>query len=227
MTALSTLEQTVLSLYGAASSEVRFRIRTRFRLCPSSPILATAPAAGPVLDIGCGYGHFDYCLALAHPGQALYGCDLDPAKIAVARAAPPPSGVVTPFFHLGIPEEIPGLPAQLAAVLIIDVLYLIPPEEQQRLLQWAAARLAPGGRVVIKTLDTTAGWRTRRALWQEWLMVHLLRKTHGGAFHAQPPATYGAWLQAAGCTVAINPLPLFNPAVLLVAERVRIDPQHE
>lgn len=43
--------------------------------------LAAHPAAGPVVDVGCGYGHHDYA---ADPGS-LVGVEIDPDALAVTR----------------------------------------------------------------------------------------------------------------------------------------------
>jgi 2-polyprenyl-6-hydroxyphenyl methylase/3-demethylubiquinone-9 3-methyltransferase len=43
----------------------------------------------------------------------------------------------------------------------------------------AAARrlLRPGGRLVLKDAENDGSWRAAKALWQERLMVHVLRRT--------------------------------------------------
>src|SRR5262245_66514676 len=45
------------------------------------------PAAGPVLDIGCGFGLFSLYYASVEPRRLLRGIDLSPRRIAMARRA--------------------------------------------------------------------------------------------------------------------------------------------
>ena len=46
-----------------------------------------------------------------------------------------------------------------SAVLMFDVLHLMRPEEQEALLSETAARLEPGGVVLVREADASAGWR--------------------------------------------------------------------
>ena len=46
-----------------------------------------------------------------------------------------------------------------SAVLLFDVLHLMRPEDQEALLTETAARLEPGGVVLVREADASAGWR--------------------------------------------------------------------
>jgi tRNA/tmRNA/rRNA uracil-C5-methylase (TrmA/RlmC/RlmD family) len=45
------------------------------------------PEAGPVLDIGCGFGLFSLYYAATAPARFVRGVDLNPRRIAMARRA--------------------------------------------------------------------------------------------------------------------------------------------
>ena len=49
-------------------------------------------------------------------------------------------------------------------MLLFDVLHLMPARDQETLLSAVAARLEPGGLMVIREADASAGWRFR-AVW--------------------------------------------------------------
>ena len=213
------VSEEVSKLYSRMPWHVRWHVRSRMRLCPYDEVAALLPTQGAILDIGCGYGHFCWRLMLARSGVQTYGCDVDARKIAVARACvSAPHG---PVFHLGDPETMPGLPARLDGIAIVDSLYLIPAERQKTLLAWTADRLRPAGRLALKVLDTEAGWRTRRALIQEWMMVKLVRGTArtGERFETPAPNAYRDWLNALGLATEVRRLNTMNPSALVWGTR--------
>jgi 2-polyprenyl-3-methyl-5-hydroxy-6-metoxy-1,4-benzoquinol methylase len=215
------LVEKVRRLYDAMPWPVRSHVRARLRLCPYDEIAAMFAAQGPLLDVGCGYGHFCWYLTFAYPGAAVLGCDVDARKVTVARAIPCPGGVRAPKFLLGAVQEVPAGEGPFAGIAVLDVLYLLPEEDQRRLVEWAAQRLAPAGCLVIKALDTEARWRARRALLQEWLMVRVLRRTSasGAKFHPRPPEEYRGWLETLGLATGIRRLCTVNPSALIWGAR--------
>ena len=46
----------------------------------------------------------------------------------------------------------------MTAALLLDVLHLIPPADQQRLLRQIMSRLEPGGVLLIREADAGGGW---------------------------------------------------------------------
>jgi uncharacterized protein (DUF2062 family)/SAM-dependent methyltransferase len=51
------------------------------------------------------------------------------------------------------------MPPEAAAVLFFDVLHLMPPDDQERLIARATAALSPGGMILIREVDLAGGWR--------------------------------------------------------------------
>jgi uncharacterized protein (DUF2062 family)/SAM-dependent methyltransferase len=133
--------------------------------------LITAAAAGDegtLVDVGCGQGLMLALLAEArrdaiagswrHPSDPpcfgrLIGLETRPRVAAIAHEA------------LGDEAEIVAADARASAfpaadiVLLFDVLHLMPEADQVALLSALAASLRPGGAIVIRDADRSAGWR--------------------------------------------------------------------
>jgi 2-polyprenyl-6-hydroxyphenyl methylase/3-demethylubiquinone-9 3-methyltransferase len=62
-------------------------------------------------------------------------------------------------------------------VIVADVLCLIARDTWPSFLDAARQLLRPGGRLVLKDAENDGSWRAVKALWQERLMVHVLRRT--------------------------------------------------
>jgi 2-polyprenyl-6-hydroxyphenyl methylase/3-demethylubiquinone-9 3-methyltransferase len=62
-------------------------------------------------------------------------------------------------------------------VIVADVLCLIARDKWAPFLAAARAFLRPGGRLVLKDAEDDGSWRAAKALWQERLSVHILRRT--------------------------------------------------
>lgn len=207
----------VKRLYDNCTWHVRWHVATRLRLCPYGEIVSRLPAEGAALDLGCGYGHFCWYLALEHPNMSVLGCDLDDRKIDAARSVVAPEGIRTPDFRRGRAEDVFAKDGNFASITVVDVLYLLPLAAQRALVDWSAHRLAGGGSLVIKALDTEARWRAKRALLEEWIMVRLLRKTASSneRFEPRSPAEYRSWLDALGLAANVTRLKTMNPSALI------------
>ena len=105
------------------------------------------------------------------------------------------------------------------AIVFVDVLYLLPADEQRRLLTEAVAQLAPGGSVVVKEMGTRPRWKVRWNTLQETLSVKVLRITEGSDFDFVDPRTMGGWLVGLGLRVRVRRLDAgrVHPHHLLVA----------
>jgi len=71
-----------------------------------------------------------------------------------------------------------------SAVLLFDVLHLMRPDEQEALLTETAARLEPGGVVLVRQADASAGWRFTAVRLGNRLKAFAFR-TRGQSFHAR------------------------------------------
>jgi 2-polyprenyl-3-methyl-5-hydroxy-6-metoxy-1,4-benzoquinol methylase len=156
----------------------------RFLTCPFLRVLDAVPREGLVLDLGAGHGLFARLVA-ARGAKRVVAVEPDLRKVQ------PVDGVA---FVAGFDDVVRG---RFDAVVIIDVLYKIPIADWDALLARGAARLGPGGVLVIKEHDPTArikhGWNRL----QEWL-ASKMRLTLGQSFSYETPATFSARLERAG-----------------------------
>ena len=76
-----------------------------------------------------------------------------------------------------------------SAVLLFDVLHLMRPEEQEALLAEMAARLEPGGVVLVREADASAGWRFTAVRLGNRLKAIAFRTRHQ-SFHARTEAEW-------------------------------------
>ncbi|MDG2525904.1 methyltransferase [Stenotrophomonas sp. HITSZ_GD] len=103
----------------------------------------------PVLDLGCGLGLLAHALRAARHAPAYLGVDIDTAKLARAERA---AGVAALRQVAFAPLDLTGqLPPHAGSVALLDVLQYLPAKRQQALLANAAARLAAGAPLVIRT----------------------------------------------------------------------------
>jgi len=79
------------------------------------------------------------------------------------------------------------LPILFDAIIICDVLYLIPLEQWPEILVAVRNHLRPGGYLILKEAGTEPTWKYKKALLQEWLMVNIVHRTYqSGGLHFQP-----------------------------------------
>jgi 2-polyprenyl-6-hydroxyphenyl methylase/3-demethylubiquinone-9 3-methyltransferase len=87
-------------------------------------------------------------------------------------------------------------------LVVADVLYLLDAAAWPGFLRAARRLLRPGGRLVLKEAEDDGSWRVAKALWQERLMVHLLRRTRSsGAVGFAPREILGDALEQAGFAI--------------------------
>jgi SAM-dependent methyltransferase len=126
------------------------------------------PSGGRLVDIGCGQGLMLALLAEAELVERagtepagkrlprfdrLVGVELRPHRARLARAA------------LGADAEILESDARTIStgacrvVLLFDVLHMMPRRDQDALLASAVRALEPGGVILVREADASAGWR--------------------------------------------------------------------
>lgn len=104
----------------------------------------------PVLDIGCGIGLLLHRMRADGIASAYLGSDFDGRKIGQAEAARLRAGLADARFELG--DATAALPAHTGDVCLLDVLQFLPDDaSQEALLEAAIARVAPGGKLVLRT----------------------------------------------------------------------------
>jgi len=205
-----------LALYRTAPAAVRAHVTVRWYSAPFPAIAAVLPRSGRVLEIGCGHGLFSAYAAFDACGRDVLGVDIDRDKIEAAVAAA--DGVDRLEFRVAPDGAVPEGPWD--AIVFVDVLYLLPADEQRRLLTEAAAQLAPGGSIVVKEMGTRPRWKVRWNTVQETVSVKVLRITEGSSFDFVDPRTMAGWLVELGLRVRVRRLDAgrVHPHHLLVAQ---------
>jgi len=133
--------------YAAAPLGDRLHVRGRALLADLLAVEPQLPAAGTIVDLGCGRGLFSNLLVEASSRRSVVGMDPDRRRIAVARL----TERARLRFEVGDAREA-QLPA-CDAVAIVDVLYLLTEADQELVLARASGAVRPG--VVSLTLGTS------------------------------------------------------------------------
>ncbi|MEP6658510.1 MAG: class I SAM-dependent methyltransferase [Acidimicrobiales bacterium] len=108
---------------------------------------------GPVLELGIGTGRV--ALPLAAAGVDVFGVDASPAMLARLRAKPGGADLPVTLADMAGPE--PSGPFALVLVAYNTLFNLTTAEAQQQCISNAAARLMPGGRLVIEAFVPDPG----------------------------------------------------------------------
>jgi 2-polyprenyl-3-methyl-5-hydroxy-6-metoxy-1,4-benzoquinol methylase len=162
--------------------------------------LRGAPAL-PLLDIGCGPGLLAAVLRAGGLTAPIHGIDYDPRKTdAATQALQDLSGCT---FAPG--DARAGLPDHAGHVTILDILQFFSPGEIDRLLTAAAARVAPGGRLLIRTCLREEGWRFRLTRAGDWI-AKASAWMKDGATHYPSRDELTAVLQEAGLRGSVRRL---------------------
>jgi 2-polyprenyl-3-methyl-5-hydroxy-6-metoxy-1,4-benzoquinol methylase len=170
-----------LALYEGLGAATRVHVHVRWASCPFPRVAEAIPTSGRVLEVGCGHGLFSSYLALQSREREVHGVDLDTEKIDKARVAASRATArgASVSFTVAPSGAVPRGP--WSAIAIIDVLYLLDPPGQRRLIAECAAQLAPGGVLVLKEMSFEPRWKFRWNTLQETLAVRVLGITEGRA----------------------------------------------
>ncbi len=172
--------------FGSFPLRTRLHTLLRFLSCPLLRVVACVPPGARLLDIGAGHGVF---ARLAVDAGAARAIAVEPD----ARKVRPIPGV---SFVIGFDEAVRS---RHDAISIVDVLYKIPIEEWDALLDRVAARLVPGGLLIVKEQDPTARLKNSWNRLQERL-ASTLRLTLGESFSYEAPAAFITRLERHGFT---------------------------
>jgi 2-polyprenyl-3-methyl-5-hydroxy-6-metoxy-1,4-benzoquinol methylase len=164
-----------LKTFDQLPAKERWFCRARLALAPLEQVAARA-SGSDILDVGCGHGVLAALLLHGHPERRVVGIDPDVRKIEWANASI--GREANAEFHAVTIEALAAQrPSSFDCVIIADVLCLIARDTWPPFLDAARKLLRPGGRLLVKDAENDGSWRALKALWQERLMVHVLRRT--------------------------------------------------
>jgi 2-polyprenyl-3-methyl-5-hydroxy-6-metoxy-1,4-benzoquinol methylase len=189
-----------LKVFAALPLKERLFVRARLASAPLIE-LAERAAGTSLLDVGCGHGVLVALLAVGFPERHVVGIDPDPRKIEWARASVGRCANVE-LAAATIETFAAERLASFDSLFVADVLYLLDAATWPVFLRAARRLLRPGGRIVLKEAEDDGSWRVAKALWQERLMVHLLRRTRSsGAVGFASREALGGALEQAGFVI--------------------------
>lgn len=167
-TTTAALERAV-HRYRSAPLAARWFVHGRAFLSDLARVEEYVPRHGFIVDLGCGHGLFADLLVEASPGRRVLGLDIDERKIAVARATVRQGDQLR--FEIADIVTVP--PPRCDAVTVVDVLYLLPAADQERVLRNAAAALAEGAPLIVKAQEARIDARYALTYMQEVVSVSL------------------------------------------------------
>ena len=121
----------------------------------------------PLLDVGCGLGLLALQLRSSGFLPSIHGVDYDEPKIQAARRAANKAGYQGITFDTHDARK--GLPDHIGDVCILDILQFFTPEEQCELLGLAVKRVAPQGKLIIRSTLRDDSQRFRWTVWGDRL----------------------------------------------------------
>ncbi len=187
-----------LSLFEPLPLRERLFVRGRMFTAPLAKVCLRAPPRGRIADVGCGHGAMSALLVWNHPDRQVLGVDPDPRKIEWARASV--GRAPNASFRTGSAESLP--PQSFDALVICDVVYLLPPQQWPAFFADCHRALVRGGKLLLKETEDDGSWRTAKCLAQEKLMVRVLRRTkHSGGLQLLPRSATVSALEKAGFRV--------------------------
>jgi 2-polyprenyl-3-methyl-5-hydroxy-6-metoxy-1,4-benzoquinol methylase len=139
----------VLSLYTNESPFTRFHIAMRCRRFPFYKLEKLMPGSGKLADLGCGHGVFSNLLAMTSPQREVLGIDKDRKKIEIAKRTIGERRNIS--FRIGDLSRIHL--ENYSGISILGVLYLMPYDMHKPLLDECFNSLAPGGIMLLNTVD--------------------------------------------------------------------------
>jgi cyclopropane fatty-acyl-phospholipid synthase-like methyltransferase len=190
----------IAPFYAGLSRRARLYARARYATAPLARVAALVPPdVSAVVELGCSAGVFANVLKIRCPELEIVGVDADEKKVAAAA--------LTARGREGLEFVCADARAYLEnrgpfdAVVAVDMLYLLPPGRQDELIRVAAARLRPGGYLIIKEMTDRPSWKRRWCGFQEWLAVRVFGLTKGAGVYLRAGGDYRRAMESAALAV--------------------------
>lgn len=146
----------------------------RLRTFPFESILKAIPRSGLMVDSGCGFGFSSFMASRQYPRLKVVAFDPDEEKIKVA------SRLLESLPHVTVTQSFARIPKHQAnAVVLLDVLYLVPTTQKKKFLENLGALLKRNGLLLLSFVPQERTWRYWLAFVQERVMVNLAKRTYG------------------------------------------------
>jgi 2-polyprenyl-3-methyl-5-hydroxy-6-metoxy-1,4-benzoquinol methylase len=208
----------LLKIFSKLPLKEQLFVRARLLSAPLRQVARRARGAH-VLDVGCGHGLMCALLSQALPSSQIAGVEPDETKVKWALQS---------VGHLPNVEIVPGTIDDILGtydcITVCDVLYLIEAGQQLAFLKAIADRLNPHGQLLLKEAEDDGSWKMKKALWQERLMIEVLRQTKsGGGLGFLKESVMRHMLEQVGLrVVSVERMGRFSstPHILYVAEKI-------
>jgi len=213
------LKKKIIELYKEHGILTHLYIKIKLKICPFLKIETFFPKKGKFIDLGCGNGLFANILKLKSPDREIFGFDLDEKKIRAAQKTQKERSHIK--FQRGNIIEMDYPEGNVFS--LIDVLYLIPPDKQEIILEKSYSALEKRGFLIIKEMDTKPFWKYLWNLIQETAAVKIIGLTLGGKFYFRSRKEYLQILNELGFKVSLVRLHkgYWYPHIIYVCEKLQ------
>lgn len=167
----------LIGLYKNLSPLARFHMYIRLKRAYFDKIERFVVKKGHILDFGCGHGFFSLYLAKKSKARTITAIDIAKNKIAIAKKST--HTLQVSFHQVQKTESFLTHSSSFDSIVIVNVLYLLPQKKQEALVAKAAKALKPGGKLLIVEHNAAKRFKTLYTKVREFLMVKVLRFTHG------------------------------------------------
>jgi len=155
----------------------------------------------PLLDVGCGIGLLAAYLRESGCTQTIIGIEPDAGKASTANDLVA-SHYPDMEFHSGDARALPEFSGDL---VVLDVLHYLAPSAQADILQAVSARIAPGGRALIRTAFRDSSWRYFATLAEE-AFIRASGWVRRGRCHFSARSEMENFFRGSGLSLSIRPM---------------------